>query len=75
MAEQQFRVEFVDGELRVFNEEGRMVLRQPKFPDGSNEAWTEAAALAWWETRKNVYIQPDPTPFDDSTMEPPEEGQ
>lgn len=72
--EQQFRVEFVDGELRVYNEFDRMVVKQDKFPDGSNDPWTEEDALEWWEKVKLQYAKKVVMSHDDSTIENPEQG-
>lgn len=76
MSEQTFRVEFLDGVLRVYDNENRMIVKQDKFPDGSNDPWTEKDALDWWETKKERMIQPvvEWYDLDDSTMTPPNEG-
>lgn len=77
MSEQIFRVEFVDGELRVYDSDNRMVVKQNKFPDGSNEIWTEQAALQWWESKKERMLQPvvEWYDLDDSTIASPNEGE
>lgn len=72
--EQEFRLEFVDGEFRVYDSENRMIFRQNKFPDGSNDPWTEADALSWWEKNKRRFYQKIIMSYDDSTVENPEEG-
>jgi hypothetical protein len=74
--EEQFRIEFVDGELRVYNSDNRLIIKQNKFPDGSNDPWTEDDALAWWETKKQRCYQPvaEWYDLDDSTIPDPNEG-
>lgn len=71
----EFRVEFIDGELRVYDSDNRMIIRQGKWPDGSNDPWTEQDALKWWEDNKEKYYQKPRISYDDSTIENPEEGE
>lgn len=67
MAE-EFITEFTDGEFKVYNQDGRMILSQPYFPDGSRDPWTEQDAIKWWENNKERYLQP-------VREEPTDEGQ
>ena len=55
--EEIFTTEFIDGEFRAYDANGRMVVRQPYFPDGTKDPWTEEDALDWWEQNKKYYSQ------------------
>lgn len=69
-----FEVKFIDGELTVIDSDGRVIIRQRYYPDGSLEQWNEDAAMAWWESNKIHYYKYPKIQPEEPTQDQPEEN-